>query len=88
MSIMSAVVVCELGIMQLLSCSESYKTTSRVVTQALGKISKFPIKVGDVQCFMTFMIVDIDSYDLLVGLDFFIKIGVVVDMEKGLIHIR
>jgi len=34
---------------------------------------------------MTFMIVDIDNYDIFLGLDFFIKIGVIVDVEKGLI---
>lgn len=31
------------------------------------------------------MIVDIDNYDIFLGLDFFIKIGVIVDVEKGLI---
>ncbi len=37
---------------------------------------------------MTFMIVDTNNYDLLLGLDFLIKIGVVVDVEKWLIQIR
>ncbi len=39
---------------------------------------------------MTFMIIDtqIDSYDLLLGLVFLIKIRAVVDVEKGLIYIR
>ncbi len=37
---------------------------------------------------MMFMIVDINRYDLLLGLDFLIKIGVVVDFEKNLIQIR
>jgi hypothetical protein len=31
------------------------------------------------------MIIDMDSYNILLGLDFLIKIGVVVDVEKGLI---
>jgi hypothetical protein len=31
---------------------------------------------------------DIDSYDLLLALDFFIKIDAMVDVEKGLIQIR
>jgi hypothetical protein len=30
---------------------------------------------------MTFMVVDIDSYDVLLGLDFLIKIGAIVDVE-------
>jgi hypothetical protein len=34
---------------------------------------------------MTFMVVDTDSYDVLFGLDFLMKIGVVVDVERGLI---
>jgi hypothetical protein len=39
------------------------------------------VKVGGVQCTMTFMVVDIDSYDVLLGLDFLIKIGTIVDEE-------
>jgi hypothetical protein len=30
---------------------------------------------------MTFMVVDTDSYDVLLGLDFLMKIGTVVDVE-------
>lgn len=37
---------------------------------------------------MMFMIMDTDSYDLLVALDFHIKINVVMDVEKGLIQVR
>jgi hypothetical protein len=37
---------------------------------------------------MTFMVVDIDSYDVLLGLDFLMKIGAVVDVELGLIQVR
>jgi hypothetical protein len=37
---------------------------------------------------MTFMIVDTDSYDVLLGLDFLIKIGAIVDVERGLIQVR
>ncbi len=51
-------------------------------TQAFGKISKLHVKVGNVECLMTFMIVDTNNYNLLLGLDLFIKIGVVVDVEK------
>lgn len=46
------------------------------------------MKVGDVQCLMTFMIVDTNSQDILLGLGFLIKIGVVVDVEKGPIQIK
>jgi hypothetical protein len=37
---------------------------------------------------MTFMVVDIDSYDILLGLDFLIKNGAIVDVEGGLIQVR
>jgi hypothetical protein len=83
MSTMATRVVCELGIMHLVTESKSYKTTSGVVIQALGKINVITIKVGDMHYLMTCMIVDTNSYDLLFGLDFLIKIGVVVDVEKG-----
>jgi hypothetical protein len=41
------------------------------------------MKVGNVQCNMVFSIVDIDSYDVVLGLDFLMNISIVVDMEKG-----
>jgi hypothetical protein len=87
MSMMYASIVQELRIMHLITRLESYKTTSRVVTQALGKITKLLVKVGvrDVKCVMTFMIVDTNNYDLLLGLDFLIKMGAMVDVEKGTI---
>jgi len=34
---------------------------------------------------MVFMVVDKNNYNVLLGLDFLIKIKVVVDVEKGLI---
>jgi len=34
---------------------------------------------------MIFLVVDIDSYDLLLVLDFFIKIRAIVDVDKGVI---
>jgi predicted aspartyl protease len=88
MSVMAVVVVRELGMMHLVIGSETYKTTSRVITQALGRINEIPVKVGGVQCTMTFMVVDTDSYDVLLGLDFLIKIGAIVDVERGLIQVK
>jgi predicted aspartyl protease len=81
MLVMAAVVIQELGIMHLLTSSKTYKTASGVVTQAMGWIDKVPVKVGDVQCNMIFMVVDMDSYDILLGLDFLIKIGAIVDVD-------
>jgi hypothetical protein len=37
---------------------------------------------------MTFMVVDTDSYDVLLGLDYLMKIGTIVDVERGLIQVR
>jgi hypothetical protein len=88
MSVMAAAVVRELGLMHLVTGSEAYKTASGAITQALGRIEEVPIKVGGVQCRMTFMVVDIDSYDVLLGLDLLIKIGAIVDVEQGLIQVR
>jgi len=84
----SAIIIQEFGIIHLVSSSESYKTTSNVVIQALGKINELHVRVGDVQCLTNFMVVDINMYDILLGLDFLIKIGMVVDIEKGMIQIR
>jgi predicted aspartyl protease len=88
MSVMAAAVVRELGLMHLVSRSETYKTASGAVTQALSRIDEVLIKVGGVQCTMTFMVVDTDSYDVMHGLDLLIKIGAIVDVEQGLIQVR
>jgi len=88
MFVMAAAVVRELGLMHMVYGSETYKTASGAVTQALGQIDDVPVKVGGVQCTMTFMVVDTDSYDVLLGLDLLIKIGAIVDVERGLIQVR
>jgi predicted aspartyl protease len=87
MSVMAAAIVRELGLMHMVSGSETYKTASGAVTQALGRIEEMPIKVG-VQCNMTFMVVDTDIYDVLLGFDLLIKRGAIVDVEQGLIQVR
>jgi len=88
MSVMAAVVVRELGMMHLVTGSETYKIALGVITQALGRIDEVPVKVEGVQCSITFMVVDTDSYDVLLGLDFLIKIRAIVDVERGLIQVR
>ncbi len=37
---------------------------------------------------MVCMVVDTNNYDVLLGLDFLIKIGAMVDVEHGLIQVR
>jgi hypothetical protein len=87
MSVMVASVVRELGIMHLVASHETYKTTFSIVTQTLRKIIELPVKVGGIMCQMFFLVVDTDSYDLLFGLDFLIKIRVIFDVEKGIIQV-
>jgi hypothetical protein len=48
MTVMAAAVVRELGMMHLITGSETYKTASGVITQALGRITEVPVKVGGV----------------------------------------
>jgi predicted aspartyl protease len=85
MSMLATAVVRELGMMHLVTGNESYKTASGAITQALGLVDGVQVKIGGVQCAMTFMVVDTDGYDVLLGLDFLMKIGAVVDVERGLI---
>jgi hypothetical protein len=77
MSIIAASVVQELGIMHLVTSIEYYKIVLSVITQTLGRI----------QCLMIIMVVDTNNYDLLLGLDFIIKIAVIVNVEKGMIQV-
>jgi hypothetical protein len=88
MSVLATAIIKELGIMHLVIGNESYKMASGVVTRALGRVDEVQVKIGGVQCAMTFMVVDTDGYDVLLGLDFLMKIGVVVDVERGLIQVR
>jgi len=74
--------------MHLVSGHETYKTTSRIITVALGRLDDIHVRVGNVVCNMVFLVVDIDTYDLLLGLDFLMKIGEVVDVEKNTIQVR
>jgi hypothetical protein len=85
MSVMVAAVVRKLGMMHLVTGTETYKTASGIITQALGRIDEIPVKVRGVKCAMTFMVVDTDS---TMGLDFLMKIGTVVDVERGLLQVR
>jgi hypothetical protein len=34
---------------------------------------------------MVFLVVDMNTYNLMLGLDFFMKIGAMIDVEKGTI---
>jgi hypothetical protein len=88
MSVLAVAVVRELGMMHLVTGNESYKTASGVITRALGQVDEIQVKIGGIQCAMTFMVVDTDGYNVLLGLDFLMKIRTVVDVERGLIQVR
>jgi hypothetical protein len=64
------------------------KTTLGTVTIVLGRLDDILVRVGNVICNMVFLVVDTDTYDLLLGLDFLMKIGAVVDVEKCIIQVR
>ncbi len=87
MSIMVTDVVREFDIMHLVLGHEMYKTTSITITQALGKIIDILITIGKVVCQMIFLVVDTNNNNLSLGLDFLMKIGAVVDLEKGVIQV-
>lgn len=82
MSIMSAIIIQKLSIMHLVFGSEFYKIASNVVIQILVKINELLIQIGDVQCLMNFMVVDTNSYEILLELYFFIKMVAVIDGSK------
>ncbi len=88
MSVLAAAIVRELGMMHLVIGNESYKTALGVITQALGRVDEVQVKIGGIQCAMTFMVVNTDGYDVLLGLDFLMEIGAVFDVERGLIKVR
>jgi hypothetical protein len=80
---MATNVVREFDIMHLVAGHETYKTAFGIVTQALGRIVELLVKVGGIIFQMIFLVLDTDSYYLLLGLDFLIKIRTVVDVENG-----
>jgi hypothetical protein len=47
----------------------------------MGMINDLLVRVGDVVCKMDFMVVNTNGCDVMFGLDFIIKIGIVVNIE-------
>ncbi len=47
----------------------------------MGRIGDLLVHVGEVVCEMDFMVMDNDWWDLLLGLDFLLKIGIVINIE-------
>ncbi len=70
----------------LLSSSEHSGVPEDSKSQ-LFQVLGFTLTLGQVRV-ATFMVVDTDSYDVMLGLDFLIKIRAIVDVERGLIQVR
>ncbi len=87
-SIMEASMVREFSIVHLRVDHETYKITSRIITQVLGRIAKLPMKVGRIIYQMVFLMVDINNYNLLLGLDFLMTIKTIIDVEKRVIQVH
>ncbi len=54
----------------------------------MNRVKNLRMKVGGTKCFMTFMVLDTNRYNLLMGWDCLMKIRDVVDVERGLIQFR
>jgi hypothetical protein len=85
MFVMAISVVKKLGIMHLISKTKNYKTTFGTITITLGRIINLPMKVGNINYNMVFLIVNTNTYDILLDLYFLMKVGAIVDVEKGMI---
>ncbi len=46
------------------------------------------MKVGGIDSQMVFLVVDIDNYDLILGLDFLMKIVTIIDVENWVIQVH
>ncbi len=54
----------------------------------MKRIEGLDVRVNETSCKMVFMMVDTNNYDILLGLDFWIEIGIVLNIERSLIQIR
>jgi hypothetical protein len=61
MFVMAARVVHELGIMHLFTSTKSCKTPSSVGTQALGRVNEIHVRVEEIQCLVTFMVLTLTT---------------------------
>jgi hypothetical protein len=69
--------------MHFVTDHETYKIASKTITQAFWRIFDILVIMGKVVCQVVFLVINIDNYDILLGLKFLMKIG----MEKGAIQI-
>jgi hypothetical protein len=68
MFVMAMCVVKELGIMHLISKTKNYNIAFETITIALRRIINLPMKVGNFNYNMVFLIVNTNTYDILLDL--------------------
>jgi len=73
------------GIMHLVLGHETYKMTFRTIITILGRLHDIHVRVNNVVCSMVFLVVDMNTYDLMLGLDFLVKVGARNDVKKNTI---
>lgn len=67
--------------------TKNYKMTLGTMMNAMGIHKKLFINMlREITCFITIMVMDKNGYHLPMGLDFLMKIGVVIDMEKEVVY--
>ncbi len=71
----------KLGIMQLVVLLKSYKLTSNAMIQVMSKINKLLVYVDEVVQKMEFTMVDTDNFNVLLALDFIIKIKIIINVQ-------
>ncbi len=47
----------------------------------MRRIEGSHVRIKEISCKMVFMMVDTNNYDILLGLDFLIKIGIILNIE-------
>lgn len=78
-------VVKELGSMHLISKTKNYKIAFGTITITLGRNINLPMKVGNFNHNMVFLIAKTNTYDILLDLYLLMKVGAIVDVQKGVI---
>jgi hypothetical protein len=87
MSIILLRMVHTFGMMHLVVRTKNQKMTLGTMMNTMGINENLFTKVpGEITCFITIMMMDKNGYHLPMGLDFLMKIGVVIDMEKEVVY--
>jgi hypothetical protein len=87
MSIILVRMVHTFGMMHLVVQKQNYKMALGFMMNSMGiNENLFKKVLGEITCFITIMVMDKNGYHVPMGLDFLMKIGVVIDMEKEVVY--